>query len=414
MATTGIRRSYVLALALLPLVAAGMKSDPLTQQAREVTKSVRVNKTVAITGDVFFNANIVAMDAATSLTGVDRIKAAARDINLSQVVVEQFPAALTNAAVFPSVVADGAADAEITLESSPTAAYTDWMPFSVYRDVLAKKMDEEYYPTKAEGTQTPEGLKYRAMFERRPAREFYFYHDVGVYEDYFQQRHRELSGQGFRLLWQHQFIDARGDTRYQVTWVRDPTAPSEVPRTGSPAVQPAPEGTSPGTLAARGAAAEREASQLLKEGRYADGLAKAREALALREQVLGPKHLDVAESLTTLAEFYRSMGQYADAERLHRRALAIREDLLSSDHAQVAQSLNNLAMLRNAQATYTEAETMLLRALDILERLQATMHGNYGLQAEILENLATAYRALGKVAEAEEARAKANLLWTLR
>ena len=124
--------------------------------------------------------------------------------------------------------------------------------------------------------------------------------------------------------------------------------------------------------------------------------------------------MDVAESLTTLAEFYRSMGHYTEAERLHRRALAIREELLSADHAQVAQSLNNLAMLHSAQATYGAAETMLLRALDILERLQATMQRNYGLQAEVLENLATVYRALGKVTEAEEARAKANILWTLR
>ena len=174
------------------------------------------------------------------------------------------------------------------VESSPSAEYTNWMPFSAYKDVFVRKMDEEYYPTKAEGTQTLDGPKYRARFERRPAREFYFYHYVGVYEDYFQRRHRELSGQGFRLLWQHQFVDASGNTRYQVTWVKDPLAPGEGPRAGSPAVQPVPEMSSPGTLAARGAIAEREAAQLLKDGRYADGLAKAREALALREQVLGP------------------------------------------------------------------------------------------------------------------------------
>jgi tetratricopeptide (TPR) repeat protein len=300
------------------------------------------------------------------------------------------------------------------VESSPSAEYTDWMPLSAYEDLCAKKTDEEYYPIEAEGTQTLDGPRYRARFERRPAREFYFYHAVGVYEDYFQRRHQELSGQGFRLLWQHQFVDANGKARYQLTWVKDSLTPGEGPRIGLPASPPALERSLSDTLSARGAIAEQEASQLLKEGRYADGLAKAREALALRERVFGPKHVDVAESLTTLAEFHRSMGQYVDAERLHQRALAIREELLSADHAQVAQSLNNLAVLRNAQAMYGEAETMLLRALAILERTQATMQRNYGLQAEVLENLATVYRALGKITEAEESRAKANLFWTLR
>jgi len=187
---------------------------------------------------------------------------------------------------------------------------------------------------------------------------------------------------------------------------------SRVQALARPSPPPAP--VPPSALFARAATLDAEARRLLTDGRYAEAVPKAREALAVREEVLGPRHLDVAESLTTLGELYRAQGQYADAERLHRRALAIREAALSRDHPKVAESLNGLAMLHQAQATYKDAEAMLLRALEILEGVRATMLRNYALQAEVLDNLAKVYRALGKTAEAEEAQAKAGVLSTLR
>jgi tetratricopeptide (TPR) repeat protein len=158
----------------------------------------------------------------------------------------------------------------------------------------------------------------------------------------------------------------------------------------------------------------REAWQDLLDGRYADALPKAQQALALSEQQFGPDHLEVAASLNTLGEVYRAHGRFDDAERVHRRALAIREKQLGPADPAVATTLNNLAMLHNARAVYTEAESLLKRALVITERAQETSQQDRRLQAEILENLAKVYRALGRIAEAEEAQGKAMMLWTMQ
>src|SRR3954470_19371642 len=53
--------------------------------------------------------------------------------------------------------------------------------------------------------------------------------------------------------------------------------------------------------------------------------AKLKEAVAVREKVLGPEDPDVAQSLANLANLYRDQGRLAEAEPLYRRALAVRE-----------------------------------------------------------------------------------------
>lgn len=192
---------------------------------------------------------------------------------------------------------------------------------------------------------------------------------------------------------------SRGTEAAAVRLVRQPVGPS----------QPVAASAAP---TARAGSLAREAWQDLLDGRYADALPKAQEALALREQALGADHLEVAASLNTLGEIYRAHGRFDDAERVHRRALTIREKHLGPGDSDVATTLNNLAMLHNARAVYAEAESLLKRALSIIERARETPQQNRRLEAEILENLAKVYRALGRVAEAEEAQAKAMLLWT--
>jgi len=191
----------------------------------------------------------------------------------------------------------------------------------------------------------------------------------------------------------------RGTEAATVRLVRQPVGPSQpVAANAAPAVRA-------GSLA-------REAWQDLLDDRYADALPKALEALALREQLLGPDHLEVAASLNTLGEIYRRHGRFDDAERVHRRALTIREKHLGPGDPDVAASLNNLAMLHNARAVYAEAESLLKRALRIVEEARDMPLQNRRLEAEILENLAKVYRALGRIAEAEQAQTKAMMLWT--
>jgi len=177
----------------------------------------------------------------------------------------------------------------------------------------------------------------------------------------------------------------------------------------------APDGTSaavkgPAT-AERAARLVREARDALQDGRVVEALPKAEEALAVREQLLGARDPAVAESLNVLGEVYRAQGRLQEAERVLQRALTLRESLLGPKHLDVAVTLNSLALVNTARAAYTDAEGLLKRALAIAEAAPASAKRTR-LQAELFEGLAGVYRGLGRATEAQDAQARAMLLWT--
>jgi tetratricopeptide (TPR) repeat protein len=121
-------------------------------------------------------------------------------------------------------------------------------------------------------------------------------------------------------------------------------------------------------------------------------------ALAIHEKVLGPNHLDVANTLNRLTRVYWGEGRYAEAESVCTRALAIRENASGAEDLDVAESLNNLAVLSLEQGRYEEAETRYQRALAIREK---TLGPDDPVIAYSLNNLANAYAVQGRYAEAE-------------
>src|SRR5262249_32750614 len=64
-----------------------------------------------------------------------------------------------------------------------------------------------------------------------------------------------------------------------------------------------------------------QAMQLYQQAKYTDGTNLAKQALAIREEVLGPDHPDVATSVNTLALLYNDQGNYAEALPLYQRAI---------------------------------------------------------------------------------------------
>ena len=73
---------------------------------------------------------------------------------------------------------------------------------------------------------------------------------------------------------------------------------------------------------------------------------------------------------------YRSQGRYEEAEPLYKQALSLKQELLGDRHPSVAISLNNLAVLRYHQNRYDEAEALLLQALEIWESVLGSNHPN--------------------------------------
>jgi tetratricopeptide (TPR) repeat protein len=110
-------------------------------------------------------------------------------------------------------------------------------------------------------------------------------------------------------------------------------------------------------------------SLLPDQGDYTAALPFLERALAIREQVLGPDHLETAHALNNLANLLHTLGDYAAARLFFERALAIRERALGPDHLDTAQSLNNLASLLHTQGVYAAARPLHERALAIREQL---------------------------------------------
>jgi len=106
--------------------------------------------------------------------------------------------------------------------------------------------------------------------------------------------------------------------------------------------------------------------QLYQQGKYAEAVPLAEQALSICRRVLGESHPDVATSLNNLALLYQDQGRYAAAAPLYQRSLQIRETQLGKDHPAVATSLNNLAELYRAQGLYAAAAPLSQLCFQIL------------------------------------------------
>ena len=115
------------------------------------------------------------------------------------------------------------------------------------------------------------------------------------------------------------------------------------------------------------------ASQLREKGKFDEALLPAAQGLAVRENVLGPDHPEVADALHLLAVIYDDKHDLTSAEPLNLRALAIRERAYGPEHPDVARSLFNLAWIRQNKDA-AEAASLYRRVLDIQERALGPDH----------------------------------------
>ena len=74
-----------------------------------------------------------------------------------------------------------------------------------------------------------------------------------------------------------------------------------------------------------------------------------RRALAIKEELLGQDHPDVAMTLNNLGVLVKTLGRREEAEALYERALAIFERTLDRDHSRLLLCRRNLEKLRRGK-----------------------------------------------------------------
>ena len=70
-------------------------------------------------------------------------------------------------------------------------------------------------------------------------------------------------------------------------------------------------------------------------------------------KILRVEHPDVLTSMNNLARVLDNQGKYEEAEEMHRQALALRETVLGKEHPDTLTSMNNLALVLDSQGKYS-------------------------------------------------------------
>ena len=102
---------------------------------------------------------------------------------------------------------------------------------------------------------------------------------------------------------------------------------------------------------------------LLERGKLEEAETVQRGVLSGRQQVLGPKHPQVATSLRRLAAVLNAEGHYSEATKYYREALARFEQLQGPNHPDTVAIMGNLANALIEEGSLAEAEGLYREAI---------------------------------------------------
>jgi tetratricopeptide (TPR) repeat protein len=108
---------------------------------------------------------------------------------------------------------------------------------------------------------------------------------------------------------------------------------------------------------------------LTAAGRYGEAEPQLTQALAIRRQVYGNDHFDVARTLTDLGEIYSQWGQYDKAESAHREQVRILKKLFPDGHVKLSNAYSDLASILAARDEFSEAEQLFRLSVEMEERV---------------------------------------------
>lgn len=122
---------------------------------------------------------------------------------------------------------------------------------------------------------------------------------------------------------------------------------------------------------------------LYLKGDYEEALAKAKQALELRQASFGELHSAVATDMTSIGNALQRLGRLNEAEEYMQRGLDLRTQVQGPDHPSTAESWNNLA---NVSATQGKLDLALERHAHALEIRRAALPADDPVIAASLSN----------------------------
>ncbi|WP_434418236.1 tetratricopeptide repeat protein [Nannocystis pusilla] len=143
--------------------------------------------------------------------------------------------------------------------------------------------------------------------------------------------------------------------------------------------------------------AQNEALVHASRGEYELALKEMEQALAIREELLGPDHPTVAVALDVIGGIHRTRESLDAALAAQTRALAIRREALGADHPAVGVSANNLGLLEQQRGNYDAALPLLEEAVAVAEHALGPDDLEVGTA---LNNLGRLQHVRGRYAEA--------------
>jgi tetratricopeptide (TPR) repeat protein len=130
----------------------------------------------------------------------------------------------------------------------------------------------------------------------------------------------------------------------------------------------------------------------LNERKYDRAEPLLQRSLAIREQTLGPKHPDVANSLHNLARLYVEQRRYTEAESLYGKAIAIMEESIGPNHPDLARTLGAYVLLLQKTKRKSEAAAMNARAKEILAKDPASRSAHQTVDVRDLDSNGKAWK----------------------
>jgi eukaryotic-like serine/threonine-protein kinase len=118
---------------------------------------------------------------------------------------------------------------------------------------------------------------------------------------------------------------------------------------------------------------------LTEKADYATAERNLEQALVMRRKLLGSEHADVAVTLVELGRVYQDLGFTERAESLLREALAIRRKVLGDEHRETAVSLSGVGSVLRLRGDLAGAELLLRQSLELNQKTRGADHPNSGM-----------------------------------